>query len=77
VIFFKKPEWLKEKDETEMKENGDFVFEVFELFKIDGNNEEIFRPVFRRGDVVGPADIRHFLMNYIKENNLQNPDNSK
>ena len=75
--FFKKPEWLKIRDETEIEENVKYVFEVIELFKIDGSNEEIFKGTYRKGDIVSSGEIRQYLMNYIKNNNLQNPENPK
>ena len=79
IKFFKKPDWLKIQDEeTEVSsQNVEWVFEVFELYKVDGSNEELFKGRFKRGEIVSAAEIRKFLTSYIKENNLQNPQNSK
>lgn len=73
IKFLKKPEWLKSKDETEAKSEAKLVYEVYELFKVDGNVEEFFKKVgrLRRGDVLAPAQIRSLVTNYVKENNLQ------
>jgi translation initiation factor 1 (eIF-1/SUI1) len=53
------------------------VFEVFELYKIDGSTEEFFKGRFRKGDIVAAAEIRQFVMTYVKENNLQNAQNPR
>lgn len=53
------------------------IFEVFELYKVDGNTEEIFKDVYKRGDIVGSAEIRQYIMNYIKKKNLQDISNPK
>lgn len=52
-------------------------YEVYELYKVDGNSEEIFRDTYKRGDIVSSTDIRQFIMNYIKKNNLQDTKNPK
>lgn len=77
IKYFKKPEWLKVQDEFEAQEKVESVFEVFEMFKIDGNTEDIFKGKYRKGDVVSPAELRQYFSNYIKENNLQNPENPR
>ena len=49
----RKPEWMKESGAaTSCLQTGDsddrkLVFEVFEMFKIDGNSETLFRPVYK------------------------------
>lgn len=52
-------------------------YEVYELYKVDGNSEEIFKDFYKRGDIVSSTDIRQFIMNYIKKNNLQDTSNPK
>jgi hypothetical protein len=48
IKYFKKPEWMKEENKTtNEKEDQPFVFEVTEVFKVDGNNEKFFRNKFR------------------------------
>jgi hypothetical protein len=48
IKYLKKPDWLKEKVEQETtKEELKFVYEVFELFKIDANAEDIFKSKFK------------------------------
>lgn len=68
---------MKQKDEQDSKENVKAYFEVYELYKVDGNSEEIFKTTYKRGDVVSAGDIRQFIMNYIKNNNLQDTSNPK
>ena len=38
---------MKEAASQETGKDEKFVFEVFEMFKIDGNSDEFFRPTFR------------------------------
>lgn len=77
VKYFKKPDWLKQKDETESNEEVKSIFEVVESYKVDGTNDEIFKGKFKRGDIVNASEIRQHIMNYIKEKNLQDPQNPK
>lgn len=77
IKFFKKPDWLKQKSEQEAQEEVKSVYEVIEFYKIDGNNEEIFKGTFRRGDILSSTEIRQYMMNYIKDNNLQDVENPK
>jgi hypothetical protein len=75
--YFKKPDWMRSKDEAEQADNVESVFEVFELYKVDGSNEEAFKGRFKKGEIVSASEIRQFIMNYVKENNLQNPANPR
>lgn len=73
--FFRKPDWLKQKEETEpSKDDLKPVFDVFELFKVDGSTEHFFRPTFHRGDILTPQHVRQFVTAYIKEAKLQSPE---
>ena len=48
IKYFKKPEWLKSKDEMEANEaEVKYVFEIIELYKIDGNTEEFFKAQYK------------------------------
>lgn len=53
------------------------MFEVYELFKVDGSTESFFRPLFRRGDILTPQQIRQFVTNVIKDEKLQSPDSPR
>lgn len=50
------------------------MFDVFELFKVDGSTENFFGPTFRRGDILTPQQVRQFVTAYIKEAKLQSPE---
>jgi translation initiation factor 2D len=82
IKFFKKPEWFKILGEIQVNEqlqNDDkFVFEVVEMFKVDGNTEAFFKTdLGKKGTVVGSSEIRQSVTNYIKERQLQLPDNQR
>ncbi len=53
--YFKKPDWMKELSLASNNTIGSelrqidqpFVFEILEVFRVDGNNELIFKPKYK------------------------------
>ena len=74
--FYKRPDWMRDAVTGEVirelkPEDLKFVFEIFEVYRIDGNSEGLFYPSYKKNDVVTAAEIRQFITNHIKENQLQ------
>ncbi len=48
IKYFKKPDWFKEEMETKKStEEVKISYSVVELYKIDGNTDEFFKPNFK------------------------------
>lgn len=52
IKYYKKPDWMKEAAESKEinpanVEDLNYVFEIFEVYRVDGNTESLFRPRYR------------------------------